>query len=125
MLSINTSGIKSFLQLLSLVLVFVFILVITFFTTKWIAKHQQGVLSDRNIRVIETFRVTNNKFIQIIEVGTKYLVISVCKDTIQILTELKEDQLVWKPSQQEYKSVNVNESFQEILKKLREKVSKK
>ena len=82
-------------------------------------------MANKNIRVIETFRVSSNKFIQIIQVGEKYLAISVCKDTINVLTELTEEQLTWMPSMEEKKEANVNESFQEILNNLKKKIPRK
>ncbi len=119
------SGWESFFQLISVLLIFLFVLAVTYLTTRWIGKYQQGMLQNKNFQVIETFRVSNNKFIQIIQVGKKYLVISVCKDVVNILTELAEDELVWKPSQEEYRGVKVNESFQEILGRLKDKIPRK
>ena len=67
----------------------------------------------------------NNKFIQIIQVGKKYLVISVCKDTINILAELIEEELIWKPSTEDFQGSNINESFQEVFNKLKDKIPRK
>ena len=120
-----SSGWESFFQLLGVLLVFLLVLALTWGVTRWIAGYQQGMMADKNIRVIETFRVNNNKFIQIIQVGKKYLVISVCKDTINILTELTEEQLVWMPSPEGKNPVNVNENFQEILNNLKKKIPRK
>ncbi len=119
------SGWSSFFQLIGILLIFLFVLVITYLTTKWIAGYQQGMIKNRNVQVIETFRVTNNKFIQIIQVGKKYLVISVCKDTMNILTELTEEEIIWKPSAEDFQTVKMNESFQEILNRLKEKIPRK
>ncbi len=119
------SGWESFFQLIGILLIFLFVLVVTYVTTKWIARYQHSMMKDRNIQVVETFRVNNNKFIQIVQVGKKYLVISVCKDTMNILTELNEDELTWKPSSEEIQAGNVNENFQEILNRLKDKVSRK
>ena len=91
-----SSGWESFFQLVGILLVFLFVLALTYVATKWIAGYQQGIVANKNIRVIETFRVSSNKFIQIIQVGEKYLAISVCKDTINVLTELTEEQLTSK-----------------------------
>ncbi|EOT26029.1 hypothetical protein C805_02001 [Eubacterium sp. 14-2] len=120
-----SSGWESFFQLLGILLVFLLVLVLTYGVTRWIAGYQQGMMANRNIQVIETFRVSNNKFIQIIQVGKKCLVISVCKDTINILTELTEEQLIWKPSPEEKNPVNMNENFQEILNNLKKKIPRK
>lgn len=81
-------------------------------------------MQNKNIQVVETFRVSNNKFIQIIQVGKKYLVISVCKDVVNILTELTEEDLLWMPSQEE-RGVKVNENFQQIFTKLKDKIPRK
>lgn len=120
-----SSGWDSFFQLVGVLLIFLFVLVITYVVTKWIAGYQQGIMANKNIQVIETFRVNNNKFIQIIQVGKKYLAISVCKDTIQVLTELTEEQLIWMPSSEEKSKSNTNENFQEILNSLKKKIPRK
>lgn len=116
---------ESFFQLIGILLIFLFVLVITYFTTRWIAQYQQGMVKNKNIQVVETFRVSNNKFIQIVQVGKKYLVISVCKDVINILTELREEELVWKPSQEQSQGIKANESFQEVLGRLKDKFPRK
>ncbi|MFG6383895.1 MAG: flagellar biosynthetic protein FliO [Lachnospiraceae bacterium] len=120
-----SSGWESFFQLISVLLIFLFVLVITYVVTRWIAQYQQGIVANKNIQVIETFRINNNKFIQIIQVGKKYLAVSVCKDTINVLTELTEEQLVWKPSEEEKNKINVNQNFQEILDNLKKKIPRK
>ena len=120
------SGLASVFRLIGVLLVFLFVLAVTYATTKWIAHYQQGIAANRNIQVIETFRITNNKFIQIIHVGERYLVISVCKDTINILTEITEDELVWKPSnEEEGDRSGINSNFQEILENLKKKLPRK
>ncbi len=119
------SGWNSFFQLIGILLIFLFVLVITYMTTRWIAGYQQGVIRNRNIQVIETFRVSNNKFIQIIQVGKRILLISVCKDTMNILAELAEEDLTWKPSAEEFQGIKMNENFQEILNRLKDKFPRK
>ncbi len=115
---------ESFFQLIGVLLIFLFVLAITYITTRWIGQYQQGMMQNKNIQVVETFRVNNNKFIQIIQVGKKYLVISVCKDVVNVLSELTEDDLVWRPSQEE-RGVKVNENFQQIFGKLKDKIPRK
>ncbi|WP_075719353.1 flagellar biosynthetic protein FliO [Roseburia sp. 499] len=115
-----SSGWESFFQLIGVLLIFLFVLAITYFTTKWIAGYQKGAMCNKNINVIETFRVNNNKFIQIIQIGEKYLAISVCKDTINVLTELTKEQLTWLPPEDE-KAVAKTPNFQEIFEKLKGK----
>lgn len=120
-----SSGWQSFFQLISVFLIFLFVLFITYAVTKWIAGYQKGIMMNRNIQIIETFRISNNKYIQIMQVGSKYLVVSVCKDSINVLTELTEEQLTWKPSEEEKTENDVKEKFQDILSNLKEKFPKK
>lgn len=115
-----SSGWESFFQLIGVLLIFLFVVAITYFTTKWIAGYQKGAMCNKNIKVIETFRVNNNKFIQIIQIGKKYLAISICKDTINVLTELTEEQLTWLPTEDEKAAIKAP-SFQEIFEKLKGK----
>lgn len=119
-----SSGWESFFQLIGVLLIFLFVLVITYFTTRWIAGYQKGAMSNKNIKVIETFRVNNNKFIQIIQIGEKYLAISVCKDTINVLTELTREQLTHFPSEED-KGTAPTPNFQEIFEKLKGKFPRK
>ena len=118
------SGLASVFRLIGVLLVFLFVLAVTYATTKWIAHYQQGIAANRNIQVIETFRITNNKFIQIIEVGGKYMVIAICKDTVTMLCELDQEELSWIPSESG-KSPAGNESFQELFQKLKDKIPRK
>lgn len=119
------SGWNSFFQFIGVLLVFLFVLVITYVTTKWIARYQQGMVKNRNVQIVETFRVTNNKYIQIIQIGKKYLAVSVCKDTMNTLVELTEEDLTWKPSAEEFQGTKINENFQEIFNKLKDKIPRK
>ena len=122
--AINTSGWESFLQLMTVLFIFLFVMVITYVCTRWIAKFQKGLNLNKNIRVLETFRITGNKYLQIIEVGTVYMVIAVCKDTITYLCEIDKEQLSW-ISEDNMQTPVVNENFQEILQKLKEKLPRK
>lgn len=84
---------ENILQLTAVVVVFVLVLAGTYYVTKWIAKSGMIQSQSRNIKVIETFKITNGKYIQIIQLGKKYYSIGVTKDQITFLTPLDEAQL--------------------------------
>jgi len=46
--------------------------------------------------VIDTQRIANGKYIQIIRMGEKYIAIAVCKDTVTMLTEVQKEQIITK-----------------------------
>ncbi len=106
-------------QLIGVTFLFLFVLVITYVTTKLIGGIKAGTLTESNFKVIDTYKVTQNKYMQIIKIGSKYFVIAVCKDTIQLITELKEEDIVLKE-----RSSKVNTSFQDILKAIKKQNEK-
>jgi flagellar protein FliO/FliZ len=77
----------------TLLVVFVLVLALTAFTTKWISGYQKRQNAGSNIEVVETGRIANNKYVQIVRVGEKYLVIAVCKDTVTLLGEISKEEL--------------------------------
>lgn len=114
-----TTRVDSYLQFITVLILFVFVLVITYLVTKWIAKYQKGKALVGNLEVIETCKLAPNKYVQIIRVGSKYLVIAVGKDEVHMLSELTEDQLSFRELEQE-QMVNFA-SVLEKMKRLREK----
>ena len=115
MLLSTFDGTNSVLQFLTLLLIFLFIIGITYFTVRWMSKIGQGQSKYSNIEVIETRRITNNKSLQIIKAGDKYLLISVGKDEIHLISELNGDSLDLNPEDSAGQSV----SFSSILDKAR------
>lgn len=105
----------NFLQFLASLGIFIFVLALTYFVTRWIGNYQKMQLKSRNIQVIETMRITNNKYIQIVKVAEEYLIVSVTKDRVELLTKLDEKsvQKLHLPEEKQ------PESFQEILNRFR------
>ena len=89
----NYSLVKSTLQLLGMLVVFLLILVAAYYTTRIVGKSQNGFAVNRNLKVIETCRISPNIVIQIIKAGDKYLLIGVSKERVTFLTELSEKEL--------------------------------
>ena len=89
-----SGSLNSYLQFMTVLILFVFVLAITWFVTKWIGGYQKARSINANIEVVETVSLANNKYIQIIRVGKKYLAVAIGKDSVTMLTEIPEDQLV-------------------------------
>ncbi len=114
LLALN-SRLESLVQLLTVLIVFIFVLAITYFGTKWVGNFQKEKMIGSNVKVLETMRISNSKYIQIIKVGTKCFAIAVCKDSITYLTEVNEEELFFQE-----KSTGVDtESFKAILDKFK------
>lgn len=72
---------------------FAVVLAATYLTTRWMGGMQRGRQNNKNLHVIETISVGNNKMISIVEVGSVYLVVSVGKEEVHLLAQLTRDQL--------------------------------
>ncbi|MCR4687343.1 MAG: flagellar biosynthetic protein FliO [Lachnospiraceae bacterium] len=113
-LALNSStGINSVAQFFTVLLIFVGVLCLTYFTTKWVAGYQKGRMMAGNIQLIESFRISNNKFLAIVKVGEKCFLVAVAKDNISLIGEVNEDELVI--SENSGQMMNMN--FKEILEK--------
>ena len=119
-----SSSIQSFVQLIGVLLIFVFVLVITYFTTKWMGNIQRGRLTSNNLRVLETIAIGNGKLICLIETGNVYLVVSVGKDNVHTLAQLTMDDLKDTSFLKDKESGTTSDSFQEILAKVKDKIPK-
>lgn len=115
-LDINTSRFESIAQLVTVAVIFVFVLLITYWTTRWVGNYQKNQLLGSNIKVMETLRISNTKYLQIIKAGEKYFVIAVCKETITYLCELNGEELDFSAMEK-----NSEIHFKDILDKIKEK----
>lgn len=117
------TSLDSFVQLITVLIIFVFVLILTYFTTRWMAGIQKGRSFNKNLKIIETISVGNNKMISIVEAGTKYIVVSIGKDEVNFLTELKEEDLKDLSFKDPQNTTQNTEAFSAIMDKLKEKYS--
>lgn len=89
----SSNGVNSFAQFLTVLLIFVGVLALTYFTTRWVASYQKGKMMSGNIQVLETFKITQNKYIQIVRIGEHFYALAIGKDEITMLGELKEEEI--------------------------------
>lgn len=113
---INNSGtgLDSFWSLLGLVILLIIILAATYYTTKFIGGIKQNQFKKGNFQVIDAYRISQNKVVQIVKIGNKYVVLGIGKDTINYITELDEAEVF-------IREINAGEkmSFNQILEKLK------
>ena len=119
-----SSSFHSLVQLIGALFIFAFVLGITYLTTRWMGGFQKSRSNNKNLHIIETINVGNNKYISIVEAGTVYLVVSVGKDEVHLLTQLTREQLK-DFSFEHVEEKESQESFTEILEKLKDKLPKK
>ena len=115
MLAIGSSRLEAFAQLITLVLIFAFVLALTYFAQSgWAIIKRE--MSGSNITVLETMKISGTKYLQIIKIGTKCFAIAVCKDTITYLCEVNEEDLIYRENNS---SKLKSENFNAILEKFK------
>lgn len=122
--AVQTSSFSSFMQLIGVLIIFLFVLAVTYVATRWIAGYQKEHSYNKNLKIIETLRLTTNKYIQIVQAGEEYLVIAIGKDEVRLLTKLTGEQLRELPSE-EFPAGVGPESFKELLEKFKKHIPKK
>ena len=114
-----SSGIDSFVQFITVLILFLFVLVITYFATRYIAKIEKNKIGTGNIELLETSRISSSKYIQIVKVGNKHFCIAVCKDTVTLLGEVDGQELVFREDNE-----CADVKFQDVFEKIRQKALK-
>lgn len=111
---------QNVLELIAVLIVFIFVLAATYYVTKWIGKSGAIQMQSNNIKVIETFKIAQNKYIQIIQLGDRYYSIAVTKDNITFLAALEEEQLDLTKKDKEVTAL----PFRDILDRLNKRQKK-
>lgn len=116
----STSDLKSIGQLICSVLLFLFVLFLAYAAARFAGSFQSNVLNRHsNIQVIEAFRLSNNKMVEIVKIGNRYLALAVCKDSITVLSELDESEI--KEQEVSLKPIDFNSILDKIKHEKQEK----
>ena len=87
----SSGGVNSVARFLTLLVIFALVLAITYFSTRFFAKSQSGIVRAANMQVCETLQLAPGRYLQIVRVGKKYYLIGTGKDDVTFMTELDED----------------------------------
>lgn len=109
---------KNILELILLLGIFILVLVACVLTTRFVAGHQMQRGRNGNFKPIETYQITQNRYLHLVQIGTRYFVVSVTKENISFIAELKEEEIVARPEKE------MQRSFKEILSEFKVKVDK-
>lgn len=118
-LLIKSSPWEGIVQLIVVFIMFLFVLALAYLAARFAGRFQGNIQSRSNIKVLESARVANNKYIQLVKLGDRYVAIGIGKDTITYLMELSPEDLNLE---------NLNDpsrgSFKDILSQLQKKNEK-
>ena len=95
-----SGSLESVARLLTTLLIFAFVLFVTFWTSKFIAGYQKQRMTTGNMEVVETVRIAPNKYLQIVRAGEQYYMIALGKDTVSLIAQLNPEELQFKDNTQ-------------------------
>ena len=101
-------------QFVVTLVIFALVLALTYFTTRFVGSHQKKYMSHGNIKIVESFRLSNSKVLEIVKAGDKTYLIAVCKDTVTCIGEVNEESLDLSTPEK-----NTPESFGNVFSRFR------
>ena len=117
---IISGSVEGAAQFLTVLLIFFVVLALTYFTTRFIGKYQKLQGFNRNFETVETYRLTGNKYLQIVRVGKRYYVIAIGKDEVSLISEIASDDIDLNADDN-----MSNDRFRQIFETARDKITKR
>lgn len=125
MILLSSTG-ESIFQLLVVLFCFVVVLILTYYTTRWMAGYQKSHSYNKNLSVVETLKLSNNRYVQLIRVGKHtYYAVAIGKDEVSVIGKIEEEDLVELSDVTSGDIPTVKGDFQDILNKVKERLPKK
>lgn len=89
----NQGTFPAIIQLITLLIIFIVILMATYFVTKKVAAVKQGGRSGKNLQIIEVLQIGQGQYLYIIRVGESYHLMSSTKEQLNYCMPLDETHL--------------------------------
>ena len=88
------AGVGAVAELLSALAIFALVLLVTYFTTRFVGSYEKQKMTGRNLQILESLRLSGGKCIYLVKAGDKYIVLGESRDRVDFLCEVQEDSLV-------------------------------
>ena len=99
------NAVNNFARFVTMLIIFILVLVVTYYTTRFVAGAKKGSFKTGNMEILQ---LGNGKYLQLLRLGSRYVVVAVTKEHVELLTELSSDEYVKASSE-------AGGSFKEIL----------
>ncbi len=105
-------------QLIVVIAIFIGVLVLAYYATRWIASYQHAMSTGKNFEVIEIQKVAGNHYVMLLRVGSgRFFVVGIGKEEMTMLGELSPDEVLLSEDADERQKTS--KSFSEILDRFR------
>lgn len=113
-------GVDGFIQLVTIIAIFVFVLVITYFTTRFVGGYAKSKVITGNIELIDSMKIAPSGYIAVVRVASKYIAVGIGKNEISFLCELPGEDVMIRDA-----GGVAGYDFKELIEKARGKIGKK
>lgn len=79
---------KGILEFIVLLIVFAFVLFITYYVTKFIGNIQRTQMTSGNIQIVEARRIMGNKSLAVVKTGDDYFLVGIGKDEVNLIGKI-------------------------------------
>ncbi len=115
---VSSTG-ENVFQLFVVIVIFIGVLVLSYYATKWIAGYQRAMNVGKNFEVIEITKIASNHYVMLLRAGSeRYFVVGVGKEEVNLLGELSPDEVVLSEPTT-VGTYGKKESFKEMLNRFR------
>lgn len=111
----KTSFGSIFLQLLSLIIIFLIIVFMAYYVTKTFANTKLNSMKNNNMKIIETISIGFNN-LHILKINEDYYLISSSKEGIRYLTMLNKESISELPLQENLSNTNFKNYINKFIK---------
>ncbi len=101
----------------TVVLSFTFVVLLAYFTTKYIANATYINRKAKNMKIIESLAIGREKFLLLIRVSKKVLLVSVAKDTVNLLSTFDEEEVDLGETQEENQKLEFGSVIHRLMNK--------
>ncbi|MBO5551745.1 MAG: flagellar biosynthetic protein FliO [Lachnospiraceae bacterium] len=113
-------GFDGFIQLITVLVIFILVLFVTYFTTRFVGGFARNKVAKGNIEIIDSAKVAPSKYIAIVRIASKYAAVGIGRDEITYLCDVPEDTIA-----ERSQGTVMNYDFKELMEKARARIGKK
>ena len=107
--------IKDIFSLIFSIIGIIVVLILTYYSTRWISTKSNLTMRSRYINIIDKIILGQNKFLAIAEICNKYYLISITEKNINIIKELEDFKLL--PDVKTENNIEFSNILNKILKR--------
>ena len=88
------NAVNNFARFITMLIIFILVLLLTYYTTRFVAGAKKGSLKSANMEILECLQLGGGKCLQLLRIGSRYVVLAVSKEHVEMLTELDADEYI-------------------------------